>query len=313
MLTWLRCFDAAARHLSFQQAAAELSITPGAVSQQIKQLEECLGCVLFERERNAIVLTLYGLRLAPDVTESYATLRQAIARFEEARTKPRISISCSPSFALQWLTPRISRFVARHPGTELSVFGELVRLSDEKMRLCGINFAIRYGSDEKTGPARIFLDEYLVPVASPEFLAATPAATDLGRIDARHLLHDNAPWGDASGYDEWAYWLHAVGRPPMDLSGGSRFNMSQMALATAMTGEGIAIGRLALVYNDLQAGRLVPVFGKAVRASASYQLSAMNSDRQARIVFDWLIEESQLFLEQRAETLSGMVLIEDGP
>ena len=102
--------------------------------------------------------------------------------------------------------------MSRHLGTELSVFGELVRLSSEKMRLCGVNFAIRYDTGHDDSAGQTFLDEYLVPVASPEFLAATPEATDLGSIDGRHLLHDNAPWGDVGGDEEWQFWLRSIGR-----------------------------------------------------------------------------------------------------
>ena len=307
MLAWLRCFDAAARHLSFQNAASELAITPGAVSQQIKLLEEALGCVLFERRQKSMVLTVAGSQLAAVVLVSYASLRQAVAQFDDSQTKPKISLSCSPSFALQWLTPRISRFVSPYPGAELSVLGELVRLSPEKMRLCGVNFAIRY-DDGTSGQA--FLDEYLVPVASPEFLAATPEAADLDRIDGRHLLHDNAPWGHVGGNEEWEFWFRSIGRDAPDLSGGSRFNMSQMALAAAMTGEGIAMGRMALVYSDLKAGRLVPVFGLAIKASATYRFVTMANERQSRMIFDWLVKESEDFVMGRDKTLAEITIIE---
>ncbi|NJM81191.1 MAG: LysR family transcriptional regulator [Tabrizicola sp.] len=272
LLTWLRCFDAAARHLSFQNAAAELAITPGAVSQNIRNLEVALGCVLFDRRHNSVVLSAAGVQLAPTVTVSYASLRQAIAKFDEKRANPKISISCSPSFALQWLTPRISRFVSTHPGVELSIFGEFASLPSEKMRLGGVNYAIRYEPVNDSGLAQTFLDEYLIAVASPEFLAATPEAADFSNIDGRHLLHDNFPWGNAGSDEEWRFWFRSIGRDVPDLSKGSRFNMSQMAIAAAMAGEGIAIGRLALVLNELIAGRLIPVFDLAVKSSAAYQL-----------------------------------------
>ena len=172
LLAWLRCFDAAARHGSFTRAAAELCITQGAVSQQVKQLEQWLGRPVFLRTPRSLLPTPEGKWLAVVLRESFEAIEGTLSQMRLSGEAAVATLSCSPSFAMQWLTPRMGEFFRQYPDVALRVFGEFHRLDRTRMVQGGIEAAVRFDLGGYTDlRATEFLDEWLIPVASPAFLA----------------------------------------------------------------------------------------------------------------------------------------------
>ena len=271
LLAWLRSFDAAARHGSFTKAAAELCITQGAVSQQVKQLEDWLRRPLFLRTPRALVPTPEGKWLAVVLRESFDAIESTLAQMRQPAEAATATLSCSPSFAMSWLTPRLGDFFRQHPHTGLRVFGEFHTLDRTRMVRDGVEAAVRFDlGGYRDLNATVFLDEWLIPVASPEFLARHSPITTPEDLHGDWLLHDGSAWDGADTYEEWQHWFAQRGATPPPWAGGQQFNLSQLALGAALAGQGIAMGRAALVLQDVKAGRLVPLLGRSVPSRAAY-------------------------------------------
>lgn len=316
LLSWLRCFDAAARARSFTQAAATLCVTQGAVSQQVKQLEQWLRRPLFLRSPRALVLTPEGLHLHGVLRESFDALEAALLQLRAPAAGAPLTLSCAPSFAMGWLTPRLGDFFRQHPGVELRVVGEFEVLDRARMAQRGLAAAVRYDrGDYADLQDHRFLDEWLLPVASPAWLAAHGGAPTLARLSPEQLLHDDQAWAGADPHEEWQQWLRAAlpaGVPSplaQNLHLGRHFNLTQLALAAALAGQGVAMGRAALVVDDLAAGRLVAPFRlgqgqTALRGQAAYRLVApVDAGDAVHAVRTWLGGQAQVFVRQRDATL----------
>lgn len=306
LLSWLRCFEAAARHLSFTRAAAELCITQGAVSQQVKQLEQWLGQPLFLRQPRGLLLSANGERLRAVLGESFAAIDSCLGLLRQDPVGPLV-LSCSPSFAMGWLTPRLGDFFRAHPGVGLRVYGEFHPLDHRRMQAEGIAAAVRFDLGHYLDlAARAFLDEWLLPVASPAFVAAHPELRGPENLRGSLLLHDQSPWAGAAPFAEWQHWLSAVGAPCGDLEQGQSFNLAQLALAAALAGQGVALGRSALVLEDIAAGRLVDLFGLCVQSPARYHFICPPQAHAATAqVGDWLAASGAAFQRQRSQLLAA--------
>jgi DNA-binding transcriptional LysR family regulator len=303
LLTWLRAFDAAARHSSFTLAAEELHVTQGTISQQVKHLEDWLGTPLFERGRRQLTLLPAGMRLKLAAKESFQILERTLSSLRPLARQTVLQLNCSPSFAMQWMTPRIGDMLAANPGLTLRVYGEFHTLNRIRMMQEQIEAAVRFdpGGYEDVR-AVSFLDEWLLPVASPEFLAAHPDIRAPGDIPVGVMLHDESPWASANDHEEWNHWLGMAGAPVPQAHTGQCFNLSLLAVNAAISGQGIAIGRMAIVMDALLAGRLRPVVPLAVPACASYHYVCLDSgDPRVTAVEDWLKQESIRFRQQRQE------------
>ena len=307
LLAWLRSFDAAARHGSFTKAAAELSITQGAVSQQVKQLEDWLRRPLFLRTPRALVPTPEGKWLAVVLRESFDAIESTLAQMRQPAEAATATLSCSPSFAMSWLTPRLGDFFRQHPHTGLRVFGEFHTLDRTRMVRDGVEAAVRFDlGGYRDLNATMFLDEWLIPVASPEFLARHPPITTPEDLHGDWLLHDGSAWDGADTYEEWQHWFAQRGATPSPWAGGQQFNLSQLALGAALAGQGIAMGRAALVLQDVQAGRLVPLLGHSVPSRAAYSFVTTTHPSPAmELVREWLVQEAQRFCAERAQVLQA--------
>ena len=238
LLAWLRSFDAAARHGSFTKAAAELCLTQGAVSQQVKQLEDWLRRPLFLRTPRALVPTPEGKWLAVVLRESFDAIESTLAQMRQPPESATATLSCSPSFAMSWLTPRLGDFFRQHPHTGLRVFGEFHTLDRTRMVRDGIEAAVRFDlGGYRDLNATVFLDEWLIPVASPEFLARHPPITQPQDLHGDWLLHDSSAWDGADTYEEWQHWFAQRGATPPPWAGGQQFNLSQLALGAALAAQ----------------------------------------------------------------------------
>ncbi|WPB56431.1 LysR family transcriptional regulator [Xylophilus sp. GOD-11R] len=308
LLAWLRCFEATARCRSFTKAASELCITQGAVSQQVKQLEEFLQRPLFLRTPRALMPTPEGQWLSVVLHESFQAIEGTLGQLRVVQDDKPTTLSCAPSFAMGWLTPRLGDLFRAHPQVGLRVVGEFHALDRERMESDDVAAAIRFDlGDYHDLLATEFLDEWLLPVASPAFIAAHPGLRAPDGLHASHLLHDTSAWAGAGPFEEWQWWLQQSDvTPPAlgDLAAGHHFNLSQMALGAALAGQGIAMGRAALVLDDLEAGRLLMPFGRPVRSRASYHfVTGMAPSPRTALVQSWITAEAGRFRQRRDHLL----------
>lgn len=289
-LELLPAFEAAARHLSFTRAGAELFLTQSAVSRQIQALEDNLGCKLFERRTRALSLTEAGqvlYRVAQqalqDVHDTAETLRSATA----ARV---VTLTTTPGFASLWLIPRLAGFTSSRPDIDVRISAsyQLVRMEQS-----GVDLAVRYAAVESMPDAKPLFGERVMPVCSPALAAerARPLIepADLARHVLLHLDDDRAAWV------EWDLWLRASGLPEFKPAGALHFGSYDQVIQAAVAGQGIALGRLPLVQRLLQERQLVAPFGKAVASSrAYYLLRSPRSANKAEVgeFADWLLEET---------------------
>lgn len=295
-LQTLRAFEAAGRLLSMALAAAELNVTPGAVSRQIHTLEDDLGVTLFRRMTRRIALTEEGLGLHQVVSRSLAELTREAERLRARDATPRLTISTSVSFASKWFAPRLHRLMARLPDVDirLEVSDVNIDLSDGR-----VDAALRYGIGTYPGTvAERILDETMSPVCSPDYRArmgglAYPA--DLLRCT---LLNESRVLHDDSALPNWERWFAATGVEGAR-SRGPTLSHGSLTIEAAMRGEGIALGRSVLVAEDIAAGRLVELFAQiALPAGRGYDLVHRPGEEQdPRIVAlrDWLNEEVAAF------------------
>ncbi len=307
-MSWLRCFEAAARARSFTHAASELNLTQGAISQQVRELEDRLGVLLFRRLPRQLVLTEEGEQLREATTNAFDQVELVLARLQDRRTDGPLVLSCYSSFALLWLMPRIGSFYRDHPQIDLRVSAEFHVLEMATVLKESIDAAIRYDlGNYRDLESALVLDEYLIPVASPDFVAAHPHPNGVADLDGSTLLHDAFAWPGAAADAEWRHWLRETGADETSLAQGRQFNMAQLAVEAALNGQGIAIGRLALVLEHLQAGRLVPLFGRAVRSPAAYSIVHVKQPRpRVDLLIRWLQQECGRFQQYRSEFLSTL-------
>lgn len=306
LLSWLRCFEAVARQQSFTSAAAELCITQSAVSQQIKKLEQRLGVGLIERSKQGITLTVEGNQLYIAARASFARLTEIIESFESHRSSEFLELVSAPSFALRWLMPKLANFYSRHPRISLRVRADFHTL-EYGMRSAeqGVMALVYSTKPRGVVDAVEILDEWLTPVASPRFLAEHPHIRSANDIEAVHMLHDDVAWRGASPYVEWDYWLKKAGIVLRGFSGGQRYNLSTLAMEAALADQGIALGRAALITDDLQAKRLVCLFDSTVVSPASYWLvSSSKPSSQTEMIAQWLRAEAQDYRRLRSKLMA---------
>ena len=307
----LRCFDMAARTGSFTRAAAELNLTQGAISQHVKNLEKHLGKPLFIRGGRNLMLTDDGELLHSSTATAFRELERTLERLRQpGGTNRTLGISCSPSFAMLWLTPRISNLIRAHPELSVRIHGEFHMLDQLRMEEENIEVGIRFDPGQRYAGLQVtqFLDEWIVPVTTPAFLAKHPEILETGKIAPQLMLHDERPWDSAPDHTEWNCWLNAMGHAVPEHHTGLHFNLSQLALTAAASGHGVAMGRLALVYESLRSGQLVAPVPRAVPSEASYLIvvSPKRETETACVLRTWLKTEGQRFKQKRDQLLSAM-------
>jgi LysR family glycine cleavage system transcriptional activator len=291
-LNALRAFEAAARHLNFSRAADELSVTPGAVSQQIQNLEDYVGAALFKRTPKGLLLTDAAQTALPALREAFDRLAEAASLLTAAVDGRRLTLTAPPSLAAKWLVPRLGAFEQKHPQVDvwLSAGIELVDLAAGE-----VDVAIRYGAGRYPGlEVKRLMGEEVLPVASPDLLKENPLS---GPQDlARHvLLHDGSPDLDDSCPD-WSMWLAARGLKGIDGNRGPRFNQSSLVIEAAVNGRGVALAKRTLAQADLEAGRLVAPLQIATAVDFAYYLvhpKAKGRLPQVKAFIGWIEAEAQ--------------------
>jgi LysR family glycine cleavage system transcriptional activator len=249
----LRAFEAAARHGSFKHAADELAVTATAISHQVRALEEHLGMPLFERRVRQVVLTEAGAALYPVLRDGFDAFAAALQQLAPGPARRHVTISATGAFMARWLAPRVARFRAQHPDIDLDLRASDVAVD---LRQDAVDVAIRYGRGPYPGLAAepLFGDRF-APVASPALGALAPAdLTTLPLIEFTwRRAHPDNP--------TWQAWFAAAGLPWHAPRGQLRFSDEDHAIQAALAGQGVALLSLALVGDDLAAGRLRQPFG----------------------------------------------------
>jgi len=252
-LTALRSFESAGRLLSFSAAAGELFVTQAAISRQIRELETLLGTKLFHRHHRAVTLTEPGARLLARLSESFDAIADAMDEAQAAPVISEIVVSAEPGFAACWLVPRLARFRALRPDIEVEVLADPHVI---EFRASRVDLAVRYdpqGADWPRVDAEALMPSRATPVLAPSLLAAGPPIRVPADLLKHTLLHDD----EREGWNDWLTAAGVEGPPP---ARGPVFNDHALVIQTAIRGQGIALGDVALVAEDVAAGRLIAPF-----------------------------------------------------
>lgn len=271
-LTAVRAFVVAARQGSFVRAASELNVTPAAVGQQVRLLEDYLGCRLFTRDGKGLLPTHEAETLLPPLTEGFNQLLAGFDALHQSRHGRRLVVSVAPSFAAKWLLPRLDSFQERHPDIDLRVSASMALVDFDRD---GVDCALRFGAGHYPGlVVEKLLPEDIFPVCAPFLITGGDGRPPLrSPDDLAHypLLHDDGPDRDASCPD-WRMWLKAAGVQTVPTRLGLHFDQSALVLDAAIRGQGVALAKARLAERDLTDGRLIRPFGDARRLDFAYYL-----------------------------------------
>ena len=262
-LNALRAFEAAARHQSFAKAADELSVTPAAISHQIKALEDRLGVVLFRRLTRQLKLTKAGHAALPALSAGFDQLAEATEILQSAAAQTELIVSASPSFGAMWLVPKLDEFRRSFPNVDIRLDGtdQLVDL-----RAGDADIAIRYGGGNYPGVRTdLLFHQFNTPVCSPDLLEGPNAIRAPSDLANHQLLH--TIWRDAEA--SWRMWLLAVGVEGVDATRGPQFSAESMAVEAALNGQGVALMGDRIIADHLASGRLVRPFSDSLRTDLS--------------------------------------------
>ena len=277
-LNALKAFEAAARHESFAQAAAELGVTAAAVSHQVKALEAWLGSALFARHAQGLSLTETGKRVLPSIVRAFDAMGDAVQTHAAASPQRQLAIAALPSVAQLWLAPRLPALRKLFPNLQPSIHA---LEEPPNFRREPFDLAIFYR--ERPSPELIektVCDDIIFPVCAPALAAELRTPSDLANVQ---LLFDT------SWTRDWPIWLRAAGVPHIETRSGLGFSLFSLALQAAIDGAGVLVAHEALVSEALAAGTVVAPF--AVKASTGASLSILyraNASDDAVAVAEWL-------------------------
>ncbi len=290
----LRAFEAAARHLSLTRAALELNVTPGALSHQIRGLEEHLGLKLFDRGVRSIAVTGAGWALEPGLEAAFLHIREALASLDRLGDARVLVVSASPGFTSKWLAPRLYRFSMAYPEIDVRVSSSIknANFTTDGVDLALRNLPLNAAQDEALEVEKL-IDLSLVAVCSPNFIEKHGPLTSPETLEGLPLIHDESLSGRAA-MPTWADWFAAAGVKGVDVSRGLRFNSSDHALDATVEGAGVLLALDALAYDDLRTGRLVMPFALTLPSRRCYAFVCRQERSEAtkvRAFRAWLREE----------------------
>ncbi len=297
-LTALRAFDAAARHMSFQQAAAELNVTPAALSFQIKSLEEHLGAPLFRRLNRAVELTEAGRALAPGARDGFEALGAAWRSALRVNDQSSLTVTAGPAFTATWLAPRLFSFAQEHPEIELRLSAGLGLVDLTRSE---VDVAIRfgYGPDPPELHSERFLEDWVTPVMTPELAAQYPGMEGMAAIPLIHaeditFLNPSVDWPD---------WFRVVGLPDRDWA-GQHFSQADHAIDAALSGAGAVLARISFAGRFLRDGRLIAPFRPALKTIAHYRFVCVKGQETLPNICafrEWLFEQVAITASHEAD------------
>jgi LysR family glycine cleavage system transcriptional activator len=260
-LNSLKAFEAAARHESFTRAAAELFVTQGAVSQQVKGLEAQLGVKLFNRERQRLVITEAGREYLAVIRDALDRIALGTDRLLERQNTGVLTVSTSPDFAAKWLVHRLGHFAEAHQSIDLRVSATLHHVDFAREE---VDLAVRHGDGNWPGLDTVKLaPEQLFAVCSPKLLTGRNRLTQPADVLKFPLIHMDSR-------ADWARWMQATGVDDAQATHGPVLNRASMVIDAAINGQGVALARTTLAAWDLINGRLVRPFKETLRLTRTY-------------------------------------------
>jgi DNA-binding transcriptional LysR family regulator len=290
-LDLLRTFEAAARHLSFTVAAGELFLTQSAVSRQIQQIESSLGVPLFERKHRSLALTEQGRIMQRAVIDCLERLRDATTRVRATSMVRHVAMTCTPGFASLWLIPRLSGFTAKHPEVDVRISATLELVDLERHQ---VDLAVRFISKADGDGAPLF-EEEVVPLCAPKLAGDKRNPLKKPADLANHtLLTIDSPQGGSPMVD-WEPWLRVMGLSEVQMKNTVRFTRYTEAVAAAVAGHGVVIGRLPLMAGMLREKQLISPFGSGAASQRGYYIVMGESGRRnpdADAFAQWLRTEA---------------------
>ena len=289
-LNGLRAFEAAARHLSFTQAASELNVTQTAISHQIKRLEQELGVRLFVRQNRSLTLTPEASQYLPGVRAAFNDLKLATDRLLRKDQDHVLTVSTLASLAAKWLLPRLSAFQEAHPGIDVRITTSTGLVDFQRDN---VDAAIRYGRGQWPGVrADWLMADEVFPVCSPALANGTKPLKCPEDLRDHVLLHTSN-----ANSDDWRLWLTAAGLPAnLSKQPGVTFDLIFVTIQAAIDGIGVAMGRTSYVQDDIAKGRLVVPFKIALPADAGFYLVSpqARADSPKLSAFrEWLVTSVQ--------------------
>lgn len=294
-LNALRAFEASARHQSFSAAAEELNVTSAAVGQLVRGLEESLGTPLFHRSpsgRARLVPTEVAQRALSDIRAGFDRLRLGVERLKEGSASGVLTVTVSPAFAAKWLLPRIDKFQASWPETDVRLDTNLKPVDFVAQN---VHIGVRYGAGAWPGLiAEKLMDEEIYPACSPTLRRQRRPRTP-GDLARETLIHDLSIEGH-KGFPSWDGWLRKAGVTELATKRGLRINNSAAVLQAAIDGRGIALARSVMARDDLAAGRLVRLFPRISFTSALAYYVVYRPECSSLPMLmafrDWLVSEA---------------------
>ncbi|WP_435607432.1 LysR substrate-binding domain-containing protein [Pseudomonas knackmussii] len=260
-LNMLRVFEEVAHHRSFNRAAEALNVTQGAVSRQIKQLEDYLGVSLFVRTPRGLTLTETGSTLSPHLSGAFDQIERALQAVRVPNLRQRLRILAPPTWATRWLSPRLRGFMQRCPDISLSVTNQLDAENPGELD-CRIRFGLQAAAH---CDSRLLVMERHIAVASPElFDGERPPALDGHPL--LHILHEG------KRLKVWENWLEAMGRGDVDAGQGIEFSTLDQVIHTALAGGGLAVIDRQMIERELASGSLLPITPVEVLGPYGYWL-----------------------------------------
>jgi LysR family transcriptional regulator, glycine cleavage system transcriptional activator len=299
-LNALRAFEAAARHLSLTKAAVELNVTPGALSHQIRGLEDHLGLKLFDRGVRSIALTAAGKALQPGLQAAFLHIRDALASLNRISDARVLVISTPPGFTSKWLAPRLYRFSIAYPEIDVRVSSSL---NIANFAADGVDAAVRNlpldAAHDEALEVEELIELSLAPVMSPALVEKYGPFTSPDMLKRVPLIHDESLTGRAA-VPTWADWFAAAGVRDADVSRGLRFNTADHALDATVEGAGVLLAHDALAYDDLRTGRLIMPFDLTLPSRRCYAFVCPKKLRESANV-----RAFRAWLRQEAAVLEG--------
>lgn len=287
----VQAFEAAARLSSFAAAAKELFVTPSAISHQIRLLEEQSGVQLFHRVHRAVILTDAGQRYAEKVSNAFSRIERATRDLGQTPKSDILTINSPPSFATQWLMPRLARFSALHPDTDVRLYASFPPAPD--LLAQGVDIDIQYGMHRVQAVGTVSMPmppETIVPLCSPQLLRRGHPIRKIEDLRHHPLIHSERC------LISWQDWLrhHRRTRANIDTSRGPRFDRSFMSVSAAVDGLGVCLESLLLVERELDTGQLVAPLGLNGPTIQGYTFNLLRSRAELPKICrfqQWLFDE----------------------
>ena len=296
----LRAFEAVARNGSMKKAAEELNVTPGAMSQLVKKLEEELDCVLLTRVNRGFEITEAGISLQSGLSDAFIKMHEAVASVKPAEEQRTLMVACGPPFAAKWLVPRLGDFIQKHPDIDIRISSSFRKEDYGKSK---VDIGIRLSNDNDPSLERVWIgEETAMVLASPEFIERQKLTEPNDILRVPIISEDNKEYfRDAV---TWEHWLEKVGLPTNSANRGINFGEhEEQALDAAIAGTGVVLGRKVLASRDIEQRRLLCPFGPELKTGVHYQVvcrKELQHSQPAILFKDWLVAELTASLNMQA-------------